>query len=74
MYKVTMTVNVIHLKKGYEHQYKRTYYRKTKPTVREMDSRLNKYAYSIFFISFRKKGLTYVFAGRRWSKEEIVDD
>lgn len=55
MYKVTMTVNVIHLKKGYEHQYKRTYYRKTKPTVREMDSRLNKYAYSIFLSASEKR-------------------
>jgi hypothetical protein len=73
MYKVTMTVNVIHLKNGSEHHYKRTYYRKTKPTVREMDSRLNKYAYSILY-QLQKKGLTCVFAGRRWSKEEIVDD
>lgn len=40
-----MTVNVIYLKNEYEYQYKRTYYRKTKPTVREMDARLNKYAY-----------------------------
>lgn len=73
MYKVTMTVNVIHLKNRYEYQYKRTYYRKTKPTVREMDSRLNKWAYSILY-QLQKKGLTFVFAGRRWSKEEIVDD
>lgn len=69
MYKITMTVNVINLKNEYEYQYKRTYYRKTKPTVREMDARLNKYAYSILY-QLQKKGLTCVFAGRRWSKEE----
>lgn len=49
MYKITMTVNLIHLKDGYQHQYKRAYYRKTKPTVKEMDARLNKYAYSILY-------------------------
>lgn len=73
MYKITMTVNLIHLKDGYQHQYKRTYYRKTRPTVEEMDARLNKYAYSILY-RLQKKGRTCVFAGRRWSKEEIVDD
>lgn len=49
MYKITMTVNLIHLKDGCQHQYKRTYYRKTRPTVKEMDARLNKYAYSIMY-------------------------
>jgi hypothetical protein len=73
MYKITMTVNLIHLKDGYQHQYKRTYYRKTRPTVKEMDARLNKYAYSIMY-QLQKKGRTCVFAGRRWIKEEIVDD
>lgn len=73
MYKITMTVNVIHLKDGYEHQYKRTYYRKTRPSSREMDARLNKYAYSILY-QLQAKGRTCVFAGRRWSKEEVVDD
>ena len=73
MYKITMTVNVIHLKDGYEHQHKITYYRKTRPTAREMDARLNKYAYSILY-QLQAKGITCVFVGRRWSKEEIVDD
>lgn len=72
MYKITMTVNLIHLKDGYQHQYKRTYYRKTRPTVKEMDARLNKYAYSILY-QLQKKERTCVFAGRQWSKEEIVD-
>lgn len=55
MYKITMTVNLIHLKDGYQHQYKRAYYRKTKPTVKEMDARLNKYDYSILY-QLQKKG------------------
>lgn len=73
MFKITMTVNLIHLKDGYKHQYKRTYYRKTRPTVKEMDARLNKYAYSIMY-QLQKKGRTCVFADRRCIKEEIVDD
>lgn len=36
-----MTVNLIYLKDGYQHQYKREYYRKTKPTVKEMDASID---------------------------------